>query len=162
MKTYSVLLAVAIFVITGLLSMGYMIVKLGKVPLGDKTYPVYARFSSVAELKPGSVVAIYGLEVGRVATLTVDWKRQMVLVRMEILRGTKLYDDASATLKTLGVIGDKYITIDPGGSGELLKPGGTITETSVPTDVEDLINKFASGDGKKKPDKKTGAKEAAK
>lgn len=162
MTKNSVSWAVAIFLITGLFCVGYMTVKLGKVPLGKKSYTVYARFPSVAELKPGSIVSVYGIEVGRVAALTIEPKRQMVLVRMEILKGTTLYDDASATLKTFGVIGDKYVKIDPGGSGEALKTGGTITETSVPADVEDLISKFAFGDAKKKPEKVPETKDVAK
>ena len=76
----------------------------------------------------------------------------MGIVGMKINKGVKVYDDAAATIKTSGLIGDKYVKIDPGGAGEPLKPGGTITQTSVPADIEDLIGKYAFGDVKKGPD----------
>ncbi len=58
---------------------------------------------------------------------------------MKINKGTAVYDDAQASIKTSGLIGDKYVKIDPGGSGVGLKPGEIITRTSVPADIEDLI-----------------------
>ena len=64
-----------------------------------------------------------------------------------------MYDDASATIKSAGLIGDKYVKSDPGGSGQALKPEGMITQTSVPADIEDLIGKYAFGDVKKEPGK---------
>jgi phospholipid/cholesterol/gamma-HCH transport system substrate-binding protein len=65
----------------------------------------------------------------------------------------KVYDDAAATIKSAGLIGDKYVKIDPGGAGVVLKPGGMITQTSAPADIEDLIGKYAFGDVKKEPGK---------
>jgi phospholipid/cholesterol/gamma-HCH transport system substrate-binding protein len=106
---------------------------------------VYARFASVAGLRVGSSVEVYGIQVGSVESLSIDEKRQMGVVRMKINRDLKVYDDAAATIKTSGLIGDKYVKIEPGGAGEPLKPGGTITETSVPADIEDLIGKYAFG-----------------
>ncbi|HEY3275077.1 MAG TPA: outer membrane lipid asymmetry maintenance protein MlaD [Syntrophorhabdaceae bacterium] len=150
MKKYSVETTVGIFVVVGILCVGYMAVKLGKVTvLGEDTYPLFARFGTVAGLRVGSAVDIYGIEVGRVQSLSLDGERQMALVRMDVKKGIKIYDDASATVKTAGLIGDKYIRIDPGGGGEVLKGGATITETSVPADIEDLIGKVAFGDVKK-------------
>jgi len=68
---------------------------------------------------------------------------------LQINQGIKVYDDAIATIKTEGLIGDKYLRIDPGGAGELLNPGGTITETQPDLDIGDLIGKYAFGDVKK-------------
>jgi phospholipid/cholesterol/gamma-HCH transport system substrate-binding protein len=96
-------------------------------------------------------VDVYGIEVGRVTGLGIDSERQMALVEMKIKKGMKVYDDASATVKSSGLIGDKYVKIDPGGAGTVLKAGGMITETSVPADIEDLIGKVAFGDVKKEP-----------
>jgi phospholipid/cholesterol/gamma-HCH transport system substrate-binding protein len=152
MKKYSIETAVGIFVVIGLICVGYMAVKLGKVQVsGEDTYPLYARFATVVGLRVGSPVDIYGIEVGHVKSLSIDKERQMALVRIDVRKDMKIYDDASATIKTAGLIGDKYIRIDPGGAGEVLKPGATITETSVPTDIEDLIGKVAFGDVKKEP-----------
>lgn len=154
MKKYSMETAVGIFVLVGLICVGYMTVKLGKVSLfGEDTYPLYARFASVSGLRAGSTVEIYGIEVGSVNSLGVDTERQMGIIGMKINKGVKVYDDAAAAIKTSGLIGDKYVKIDPGGAGEVLKPGGFITQTSVPTDIEDLIGKYAFGDVKKEPEK---------
>lgn len=153
MKKYSIETAVGVFVVIGLICVGYMTVKFGKISLfGQDTYPLYARFASVSALRDGSTVEVYGIEVGSVTSLTIDNERQMAIVGMAIKKGMKVYDDASATIKSSGLIGDKYVKIDPGGSGEVLKPGGTITQTSVPPDIEDLIGKYAFGDAKKGPE----------
>jgi len=77
------------------------------------------------------------------------------LITLKIRKGVKVYDDASAAIKTAGLIGDKFVNIDPGGGGEVLKPEGTITETTTPTDIEDLISKYAFGDVKKEDKKET-------
>lgn len=154
MKKYSIETAVGIFVVVGLICVGYMTVKLGKVSLfGEDTYPLYARFASVSGLRVGSSVEIYGIEVGSVTKLYIDGERQMGVVDVTINKGVTVYDDAAATIKTAGLIGDKYVKIDPGGAGEVLKPRGIITQTSLPADIEDLIGKYAFGDVKKEPDK---------
>ncbi len=147
MKKYSMETTVGIFVLIGLLCVGYMTVKLGEVSLfGDNSYSLYARFTSVSGLRVGSSVEILGLEVGRVERLTIDQEKQMALVEMKIKKGVKVYDDAIASIKTSGLIGDKYIQIDPGGSDALLKPDGSIKETASPLDIEELISKYAFGD----------------
>jgi len=144
---------VGIFVVVGLLCVGYMTVKLGKISLfGEDTYPLKARFASVSGLRVGSSVEVYGIEVGSVMHLDIDAERQMGVVAININKGVKVYDDAAATIKSAGLIGDKYVKIDPGGAGVVLKPGGLITQTSVPADIEDLIGKYAFGDVKKGPD----------
>lgn len=146
MKKYTIETTVGIFVLIGLICVGYMTVKLGKISLfGEDTYPLYARFASVAGLRVGSSVEVYGIQVGTVESLGIDGKRQMGLVGMKIDKDVKVYDDGSATIKTSGLIGDKYVKVDPGGAGDLLKPGGFITQTSVPADIEDLIGKYAFG-----------------
>ena len=154
MKKYSIETAVGVFVVVGLICVGYMTVKLGKVSLfGEDAYPLTARFASVSGLRVGSAVEVYGIEVGSVMHLGIDAEKQMGVVGMKINRGVKVYDDAVATIKTAGLIGDKYVNIDPGGAGVVLKPGGVITQTSAATDIEDLIGKYAFGDVKKEPDR---------
>lgn len=161
MKKYSIETTVGIFMVIGLICVGYMTVKLGKISLfGDDTYPLFARFTSVSGLRVGSSVEIYGIQVGTVTNLAIDHDKQMGVVEMKIDKGTMVYDDAAATIKSAGLIGDKYVKIDPGGSGEVLKPKGAITQTSVPADIEDLIGKYAFGDTKKEPEK--GSEKSAK
>jgi len=138
---------VGIFVVIGLLCVGYMTVKLGKVSLfGDDYYSLYARFSSVSGLRVDSPIEINGIEAGRVAQLSIDPEKQVALVELKIKKGIEVYDDAIASIKTSGLIGDKFVKIDPGGGGDILKPGGTITETTSPLDIEDLISKYVFGD----------------
>ena len=64
---------------------------------------------------------------------------------MKIKKSVTLSDDAIASVKTSGLIGDKYIKLSPGGSDEILKPGDTITETESALDIEELISKYAFG-----------------
>jgi phospholipid/cholesterol/gamma-HCH transport system substrate-binding protein len=147
MKKYSMESVVGIFVVIGLLCVGYMTIKLGKVSLfSDDYYVLYARFGSVSGLRVDSPVEMNGIEAGRVDLLSMDQEKQAALVAVKIKKGVKVYDDAIASIKTAGLIGDKFIKIDPGGSGELLKPGGTIIDTASPLDIEELIGKYAFGD----------------
>jgi len=156
MKKYKMETIVGIFVVIGVLGIGYMALTLGEVSfIGDDSYLLYARFASVSGLKTGSPVEMLGLEVGKVERLSIAQDQQMAVAEMKIKKGVKVYDDAIASVKTAGLIGDKYIQIDPGGSGTILTSGGTITETSSPLDIEELIAKYAFGDvGKSKKDEK--------
>ena len=154
MKKYSIETTVGLFVLVGLICVGYMTVKLGKISLfGRDTYQLYARFASVDGLRSGSSIEVYGMQVGTVDSLDIDQTKQMGIVGMKINRDVKVYDDASATIKTSGLIGDKYVKIDPGGAGELLKPGSFVTQTSIPADIEDLIGKYAFGSASSGPEK---------
>ena len=151
MKKYAMETAVGIFVVIGLFCVGYMTVKLGNVGLlGDDSYSLFARFTSVSGLRTGSSIQMLGIEIGRVDTLTMDQENQMAVVEFRINKGIRIYDDAIASIRTEGLIGDRYVSIDPGGgTDELLQPGGTITETESPTDIQDLISKYAFGDVEK-------------
>jgi phospholipid/cholesterol/gamma-HCH transport system substrate-binding protein len=150
MRKYSKETTVGIFMVIGLIAIGYLTIRLGDVSfLGDNTYPLYARFSSVAGLRVGSAVDMLGLEIGKVGSLTMDQNKQQAVVELRIREGIKVYDDAIASIKTEGLIGDKFVSIDPGGSEAVLKPGGTIIDTQAPTDLMDLISKYAFGDVKK-------------
>ncbi len=150
MKKYAMETTVGIFLVFGLLCIGYMAVKLGHVSLlGDNTYSLFARFTTVSGLRAGSPVDMLGIEVGRVGGLAMDQKDQKAVVEIRIQKDIKVYDDAIASIKTEGLIGDMFLSIDPGGAGKLLAPGGTITETQPPVDIVDLIGKYAFGELKK-------------
>ena len=147
MKKYSAETIVGIFVVIGLIGVGYMTIKLGKVSLfGDDYYSLYARFSTVSGLKKDSPVEVHGIEVGRVEKMTLDTEKQTAVLELKVQKGLTIYDDATASIKTAGLIGDKFVNIDPGGGGEALKAGAYITETNSPTDMEELISKYAFGD----------------
>ena len=153
MKKYSMETMVGIFVVIGLLCIAYMTIKLGNVGfLGDNSYTLYARFNKITGLRVGNPVDMVGLEVGKVAAFALDQKDLVAIVELKINNGIKVYDDAIASIKTEGLIGDKYVSLDPGGGGDLLKPGGTILDTESPVDLQELISKYAFGDvGKKEP-----------
>jgi len=157
MKKYSKDTVVGIFVVIGLICIGYMTVKLGKVGFfGDNTYSLYAKFNTVTGLREGNPVNMLGLQIGQVQKFTMDQENQVIKVEFKINKGIEIFDDAIASIKTEGLIGDKYVAIDPGGGGDLLADGGTITDTNSPTDIMDLVSKYAFGDvggGDKKEDK---------
>ena len=147
MKKYSKETVVGLFVVLGLVCIGYMTVKLGNVGfLGDNTYSLFARFSAVTGLRVGNPVNMLGLEVGRVENFIMDQENQVIQVEFRINNGIEVYDDAIASIKTEGLIGDKYVAIDPGGGGDLLANGDTITDTTSPTEIMDLVSKYAFGD----------------
>lgn len=157
MRKYRHEMVAGVFVLIGLLSIGYLTVKLGKVRfLGDDSYPLYARFHSVSGLRVGNAVEMLGLEIGEVAGFTLDQEKLAVTTELRIRKGIRIYDDAIASIKTAGLIGDKYISVDPGGGGELLPPGGTITQTESPPDLSELIGKYAFGDIEKAGKEKKG------
>lgn len=142
----SVETTVGVFVVIGLLCVAYMTLRLGKLDvLGGKYYTLEGHFSSITGLKPGSSVEMLGIQIGQVKGFTIDQENQMAIVKMRIRGDIKIYDDAIASIKTSGLIGDKYIHIDAGGSDEMLKPGATIIETVPPVDIEELISKYIFG-----------------
>jgi phospholipid/cholesterol/gamma-HCH transport system substrate-binding protein len=150
MKKYTMETTVGIFLVFGLLCVGYLTVKLGNINLlGDNTYPLHARFTTVTGLRAGSIVYIAGIEVGRVEKLTMDQETHKALVALRIRNGVKIYDDAIASIKTEGLIGDMHLSIDPGGAGTLLASGDTILDTQPPLDIADIVSKYAFGDVKK-------------
>ncbi|HWR91456.1 MAG TPA: outer membrane lipid asymmetry maintenance protein MlaD [Desulfobacterales bacterium] len=150
MQKYSKESVVGVFVLIGLACIGYMTIQLGDLGLfEDDTYSLTARFTRVTGLRSGSVVNMLGLEVGRVGKMTMDQDKQLAVVELRIRKGVRVYEDAIASIRTEGLIGDRYVSIDAGGSGTELKPGDSITETEAPADIMDMVSKYAFGDVKK-------------
>ena len=136
--------AVGVFLLIGILALGWLSVRLGRVDLfSSPGYVVFADFPSVGGLKAGSSVEIAGVEIGRVDGITLsDYQAR---VAMTIRGDIKLQEDAIASIKTRGLIGEKFIKINPGGSEKLIKPNGKITEVEPPVDIEELISKYVFG-----------------
>jgi len=146
MKRATVETMVGVFVLIGMICVGYLTIKLGKMEwFGGNNYPIYARFASVSGLNVGTHVVMAGVQIGKVESIGLDPEKQIALVRMKIQNHVVLTDEAIASIKTAGLIGDKYIKLSPGGSDKVLKPGETITETESALDLEELIGKFAFG-----------------
>ncbi len=144
MKKFDLELAVGLFIIAGILCLGYLSIKLGKLEIvGKKGYEIYGVFSNIGGLKVGSSVEIAGVNVGRVTNISLDNYEAHVVLNFP--KDLKIQEDAIASVKTRGLIGEKYIEITPGGSEEIIKPGGRIQETQPAIDIEGLISKFAFG-----------------
>ena len=137
-------IAVGIFLLIGILALGWLSVRLGRVDLfSSPGYVVFADFPSVGGLKAGSSVEIAGVEIGRVDRITLS--EYQARVAMTIRGDVKLQEDTIASIKTRGLIGEKFIKINPGGSEKLIKPNGKITEVEPPVDIEELISKYVFG-----------------
>ena len=145
MKRSVVDLCVGVFVLIGVLALGWLSVKLGRVELlGSQRYVLTADFPSVGGLKVGSSVEIAGVEIGLVDSITLD-KDYQARVRMTIRPDIKLQDDSIASIKTKGLIGERYIRINPGGSDRMIPPNGRIREVEPPVDFEELLSKYIFG-----------------
>ena len=144
MKKLDLELAVGIFLLAGMFSLGYLSVKLGKLEVwGRKGYEVHAVFSNSGGLKPGSGIVIAGVDVGRVKSIQLqNYQAQVV---MNLPWDVKIQEDAIASIKTKGLIGEKYIEITPGGSEKAIEPGGKIRETQPSVDLEELLSKYIFG-----------------
>lgn len=135
---------VGLFVLAGLLCLGYLSMKLGKLELiGGGHYTVQAEFHSASGLKAGATVEIAGVEIGRIKDIGLTDDR--ALVTFQIKDGVKLYDDTIASIKTRGIIGEKFVSVSPGGGGDPLKPGEKIRETESGLDLEELVSQYVHG-----------------
>lgn len=143
---------VGIFVLAGIICLGYLAIRLGKLELfGNGGYVVYADFASVAGLKLGDPAEIAGVKVGKVESLSLAGDRARIAIRLE--PQVVLQDDVIASVRARGLIGDKFILITPGASDKTIAPGGKIRETESPPDITDLIGKVVGGDLTSKTDK---------
>lgn len=146
MKKYAMETTVGVFVLAGLLCVAYLTVKLGKLEVvGGDSYAINARFKDITGLKNGAYVEMAGVRIGRVTGIVLDTKTNMPIVTMQIQKGIRLTDDSMASIKTSGLIGDKFIKVSPGGSDEVLSPGSMIVETESSVDLGDLIGKYVFG-----------------
>jgi len=144
MKKIDLELAVGLFIIAGILCLGYLSVKLGKMEImGERGYEIYGVFSNIGGLKVGSSIEIAGVNVGRVRSIVLDDYQARVVLNFP--KELTIQEDAIASIKTRGLIGEKYIEISPGGSEKVIKPGGRIRETQPAVDMEELISKFVFG-----------------
>lgn len=134
-------ISVGIFMAAGIACLVYLSVNLGSVPLfGSNTYTIEASFGSVEGLEPGASVEIAGVPVGKVKRITLE--ENTALVKMEIKKGTRISDDTIASVRTKGVIGDKFIKLSPGGSEEYLENEGSLMDTESAISLEELISKY--------------------
>jgi phospholipid/cholesterol/gamma-HCH transport system substrate-binding protein len=144
MKRIDLELAVGIFLLIGIAALGYLSIKLGRLDVvGKGYYTVYADFENAGGIKQGSSVEIAGVEVGKVKTVRLD--NYQARAELTIDSHVKIQQDSVASVRTKGLIGEKFILITPGGSETFLPNGGRIRETESSIDVEELISKYVFG-----------------
>ena len=143
---------VGLFVVLGLVCTIYIFVVLGEIDfIRDTRYPVYGFFTSVSGLKKGARVEMAGVEIGVVSNVMIDKERLLAKVELSINKNMTLSEDVIASVKTSGIIGQKYIDIAPGGSDVMLEPGQEIFNTESSLDIESLVRKFIFNTDKKSP-----------
>ncbi len=134
-------ISVGLFMIMGMVCLVYLSVNLGAVELfGSDSYTISATFGSIEGLEPGASVEIAGVPVGKVKSITLE--ENNALVAMEIKNGTQISDDTIASIRTKGVIGDKFIKLSPGGSEDLLEDKDALMDTESAISLEELISKY--------------------
>lgn len=140
-------MTVGVFMLVGMLCLGYVSIKLGKMEImGGDYYTVSAEFDSVSGLKPGARVEVAGVEVGKVDRIALDTKSgDQAIAYLKIKTGINITDDVIASVRTSGIIGDKFIKLKPGGSDKFLTDNGKIRETESAIDIEELVSKFIHG-----------------
>jgi phospholipid/cholesterol/gamma-HCH transport system substrate-binding protein len=144
MRKFDLELSVGVFLLAGILCLGYLSIKLAKMEvMGGSGYELVAQFANIGGLKEGSSVVIAGVDVGRVKSIRLeDYEAEVVLVLPQEI---EIQEDAIASIKTKGLIGEKFIQITPGGSDMIMKSGDRIRETEPAVDMEALISNFVFG-----------------
>lgn len=134
-------ISVGIFMIMGIACLVYLSVNLGNVTLfGSDSFLIDARFGSIEGLEVSASVEIAGVPVGKVKKITLD--ENEALVQMEIKKGTRISDDTIASIRTKGIIGDKFVKLSPGGSDEMLQDNALLLDTESAISLEELVSKY--------------------
>lgn len=143
MKKMNLEMIVGLFLLTGFASFSFIAIKMGDIHLFmEDSYPVSARFVSISGLKEGAVVEVAGVKVGKVSSIELDGGDYEAVVRMDISKAVHLSDDSIASIRTAGIIGDRFIKLTPGGSEDYLDPGDEIQETESAISLEELVSKY--------------------
>lgn len=147
MKKASFEFIVGVFLIFGFVAFTYISLQFGEFSIFTRgqNYTVFALFDSVSGLKKGASVTIAGVDVGRVSDIRLT-RDELAKVALYLSKDIKITEDAIASVKTQGIIGDKYIRISQGGSDTFLEEGEVIMETESAVDLEELVSKYIFGD----------------
>lgn len=140
--------SVGLFVLIGLIAIAYMAIQIGGSRfLGGDTRSVTAIFTNIGGLSSGSNITIAGVKIGTVGPITLNPDTLKAEIELRINSDIELFEDATASIKTNGLIGDKYIAIYPGTpmEGFELAEGNPIVDTESAIDIESLISRFAFG-----------------
>ncbi len=140
---------VGLFVLLGFGAFVYLALQLGEVPflVADKTYDLKAEFSNVSGVKKGASVQVAGVIIGSVISVDLG-KDGFAVLTLRLNKNVQVPVDSIASVKSQGIIGDKYIQLTLGGDEEVFKAGEVIVDTESTVDIESLISKFAFGSAK--------------
>ncbi len=141
--------SVGLFVIAGLGAIVYLALNLGEVPFLSQTstYTIEAEFENVSGIKNGAPVQVAGVNVGQVSRLELNEDR-LAQLTLRLDKELKIPVDSIVSVKSQGIIGDKYIQISLGGDTEFFEENELILDTESSVDIESLISKFAFGSAK--------------
>ncbi|TQV86096.1 outer membrane lipid asymmetry maintenance protein MlaD [Exilibacterium tricleocarpae] len=143
MKKFGVEFFVGIFVLMGTAALAYLAVDIAGVSGdADKRYSLVARFDNSSGLKEGAFIEVAGVRVGQVQTIALDYDSFESVVTMVIDKEVSLPEDSIASIRTAGIIGDRFIKLSPGGAEEVLAPGDEIFETESSISIEELVSKY--------------------
>ncbi len=147
-RTFTLEFLVGIFTLAGVGAAGYLAVGLAGLELGtSNTYYVHAEFDNISGLKYGASVEIAGVPIGEVSAINL--KDPKAIVTLKLGRDIKIKDDDILSIRTKGIIGDRYVKVSRGASDTYIAENGTTTETESVVDIEDVIGKVVhslSGD----------------
>jgi len=143
MQTYKrVEMTVGVFVIVGLLAISWLAIKVGQGGgLGAAGYPLIANFDDAGGVRKGSDIMMAGVVIGRIDSVQLtDNDHATMILRVD--EDVKISEDAFASVRTKGIIGDRFIRITQGMEDDILAPGDEIEETESAINIEDLISKY--------------------
>ncbi|MCB2216747.1 outer membrane lipid asymmetry maintenance protein MlaD [Desulfofustis glycolicus] len=146
MNTKMVEMTVGAFMVAGFLALVYLAFNLGEVGLFDRgrTYEIQAEFDNVSGVKKGATVQVAGVIVGEVSGIRLN-DDQLAELTLKLDRTLKVPTDSIASVKSQGIIGDKFIQITLGGALDHFEERDVIFDTESAIDIESLISKFAFG-----------------
>jgi phospholipid/cholesterol/gamma-HCH transport system substrate-binding protein len=143
MKRSSLEMIVGVFLLAGFASFSWLAVKMGDLELFKKeSYDITASFTSISGLKEGAALELAGVVVGKVTKIKLNEEEYEATVYMDVRKTVELSDDSIASIRTSGIIGDKFIKLTPGGSDIMLEPGDMIEETEASISIEELVSKY--------------------
>jgi phospholipid/cholesterol/gamma-HCH transport system substrate-binding protein len=147
MRNKHIELGVGLFMIVGIAALAYLTVRLGAgAIIGADTYGIEARFANTGGLNTGASVKLAGVTVGRVEGVRLDPTDYSAIADLEIISSVQLPSDTMASIRTAGLIGDKFIALAPGAEEDYLAPSARIFMTESAIELESLISKMAFGE----------------
>jgi phospholipid/cholesterol/gamma-HCH transport system substrate-binding protein len=138
---------VGLFVLIGLGSIGYLSIQMGGLYYsGPAGFKLIATFDEVGDLKPRAAVVIAGVKVGRVVSINLDSDLR-ARCELDVDPSLGLDIETEAAIRTAGLLGEKFVALEPGGEDEMLESGDEISRTVSALSIENLVGKFVNNSG---------------